>query len=96
MKYIKKHKLVESTNSKLVKIFNDQLEIPIRKIKQLLYTPSWLNGAFGVALNYGFELNNNTWKTFVDVVTDKLSDEVEYEFTEEEYNNLQELKKLFR
>lgn len=83
--------------SKLEKLFrNNLLDLQLHKIEWLINTPSYLIGCFGTITRYGFELNEESWQTFVEIVSEKLSGtaEIEYEFEEEEYANLLALKEL--
>ncbi len=74
---------------------NDLLSIPQRKINQLLNMPLYLIGCFGILPRYGFELNEISWLMFVQTISNKLSiDDIEYEFSKEEMDNLLALKDL--
>lgn len=83
--------------NKLERLFkHNLLDLQIHKIKWVLTTPSYLIGCFGTILRYGFEMNEQTWRIFIEVIGEKLSSnkEIEYEFEEEEYTNLLSLKEL--
>lgn len=75
---------------------NDLLDLPDRKVLQLLVMPTMLTGCYGTLLHYGFKLNDESWLLFVETIQNILSDDsdIEYEFDEESYNNLLNLKKL--
>ncbi len=83
-------------NKKAQHVINDLLDLPTRKVYQVLNEPYWLKGCFGNLLRYSIELNDEVFDMFVETIQRKLEDgaDVEYEFSESEWNNLQDLKNL--
>jgi len=73
---------------------NQLLDLPQRKVNQLINQPNYLRGCFNSLTRYGFELNEVSWFMFFQTISDKLSDNFEYEFSESEFKNLLVLKEL--
>jgi hypothetical protein len=78
------HNISDST---IKKIFRYQLDIPTYKVKYALLT-GLLRGMFESLIHYGIELNERSFNIFYDAVSEKLAGtaEIEYEFTEKEYD----------
>lgn len=77
-------------------VCKNQLDIPVHKIKYAL-VHGLLNGAFESLENYGIKLNNTSFNIFYDVVSEKLSGspEVEYEWSEDEYNAMMQIRSKY-
>ena len=84
------------TAKQIIKFYESQLDIPNHKLKYILNGPSidMLIGALGSITHYGEELTEEIFEIFFEVVSAKLAGtyEVEYEFSEQEYENLMSLK----
>lgn len=72
-----------------------EMQIPNYKVKYALGT-GLLGGMFETLEHYGFPLNDKTFSVFYDAVSSKLSGstEIEYEWTEKEYESMMNIKKL--
>ena len=80
------------------KVIYDLLNIPSHKIKYAIKT-NLIKGMFLTLPHYGIELTEEVFELFYDILNEKLSgsSNIEYEFeTEEEYNNVMNLKKLIK
>lgn len=80
------------------KIISDLLNMPIHKLKYAIRT-NLIKGMFLTLSHYKIELTEEVFQIFYDILNEKLSGsfDVEYEFeTEEEYNNVMNLKKLIK
>jgi hypothetical protein len=71
-----------------------EMKIPNYKIKYALGN-GLLGGMFQTLEHYGFPLNDKTFSIFYDAVSSKLSgsSEIEYEWTEDEYEAMMNIKK---
>jgi len=71
-----------------------EMQIPTYKIKYALGT-GLLGGMFQTLEHYGLPLNEKTFSIFYDAVSFKLSGstEIEYEWTEDEYEEMMNVKK---
>jgi len=77
------------------KYYESRLEIPLHKLEYLLNIDnSLLTGAFGGIKHYGVELTDEVFDIFFEVVSAKLSGsyDIEYEFSDIEYENIMGLK----
>ena len=90
----------ENKNEQTIrKILKNQLDIPVHKIIQVINTESWLFGLWGSCLNYGMPKTLEALEIFIDeigrIIQNKLygTDEVEYEWSENAYNNINKIKK---
>jgi hypothetical protein len=83
------------SHSAILNLCRKQLDIPVHKVKYAL-TNGLLNGAFKSLENYGIELNEKSFSIFYDAVNEKLSGskEVEYEWTEKEYDAMMQILSL--
>lgn len=83
------------SHSAILSVCRKQLDIPINKVKYAL-TTGLLNGAFKSLENYGIELNKKSFRIFYDAVSAKLSgsEEVEYEWSENEYDAMMQIRSL--
>ena len=83
------------TTKQIIKFYESQLEIPNRKIQYLLNNnPELILGAFKSIEKYGTTISTDIFNIFFDVISNKLAnnEDVEYEFSEIQYNNLMNLK----
>lgn len=78
------------------KILRQQLDIPTHKIKYFIDKFDYLAGSYAILSNYGIPLNQETLNIFIDLLSEKLSGskDVEYEWSDKEYDNLMRLKTL--
>lgn len=83
------------SHSAILRICEKQLNIPIHKVKYALVT-GLLSGAYKSLENYGIELNRDSFSIFYDAVSAKLSGsyEVEYEWSENEYDAMMQIRSL--
>lgn len=83
------------SHSAILNVCRKQLDMPVHKVKYAL-TTGLLNGAFKSLKNYGIELNRESFGIFYDAVSAKLSGskEVEYEWTEKEYDAMMQIRSL--
>jgi len=83
------------SHSAILNVCRKQLDIPIHKVKYALVT-GLLNGAFKSLENYGIKLNQESFSIFYDAVSAKLSgsEEVEYEWSEIEYDAIMQIRSL--
>lgn len=80
------------------KYYESRLDIPVHKLKYLLNIDnSLLAGAFGGIKHYGVELIDEVFDIFFEVVSTKLSgsSDIEYEFSDIEYENIMGLKNYY-
>ena len=78
------------------KIILDLLNVPHHKLVYAIRT-NLIEGMFLTLTHYGVELTTEVFSLFYNIINEKLSGspDIEYEFdTEEEYNNIMNLKKL--
>ena len=74
------------------------LNMPIHKLRYAIRT-NLIEGMFLTLPHYGIELTEEVFELFYDILNEKLSgsSDIEYEFeTEEEFNNVMNLKKLIK
>jgi hypothetical protein len=84
------------TKAEISIIIYNLLNVPIHKLKYAIRT-NLIEGMFLTLSNYGIELTDNVFEIFYDILNEKLSgsSDIEFEYeTEEEYNNVMNLKKL--
>jgi hypothetical protein len=84
---------MNTDNQKIIKILNQQLDIPAYKVQYAL-TTGILFGAYQVLKNYGIILTDETFQLFFDAVGEKLSgtSEIEYEWSDTEYEQMMIIK----
>jgi hypothetical protein len=85
------------SHSAILNVCRKQLDMPVHKVKYAL-TEGLLNGAFKSLENYGIELNRESFGIFYDAVSAKLSGskEVEYEWTEKEYDAMMQIRSFVK
>lgn len=84
-----------NSEKQIRKYYKDRLDIPLHKLVYLLNCgPDILAGAFGGIKHYGVEITEDVFEIFFEVVSEKLSgsSDIEYEFSEIEYENIMKFK----